>query len=135
MSQQREVPQFVNIEDKIAFQLTAKQLGWIGLGCFFSFMAWVLLDKTFFIITTVIISIVVLALIFLRPYGQSLPSFLKNLFFYTFKPKVFIWKRGQQDSSTEIRNKQPKNVFRKITKKKVDLKDIEKAIQSLDIYE
>ena len=135
MSQQREVPQFIDIEDKIAFQLTAKQLGWIALGCFFIFIAWVMLEKAFFIVTTVIVIIFILALIFIKPYGQTLPVFLKNVFMFTFKPKIYIWRRGYQNNPVGDKKKKPKAVVKKTNKKKLSPAEIKNAVQSLDIYE
>jgi len=134
MSRQREVPQFINIEDKIAFQLTARQLGWIALGCFFAFLAWVFLEKTFFIITAVVIGIFIIAVLFVRPYGQPLPAFLANVFKFAFKPKVYIWRKGYQNNPINNNNK-TKTVVKKKQKKKKNPKEIKNAIKSLDIYE
>lgn len=134
MSRQREVPQFINIEDKIAFQLTAKQLGWVALGAFFSFLAWVMFENTYFIIITVVIFFLVLALLFLKPYGQSLPVFLQNAFIYIFKPKVYIWKRGFQDNPEKQLDK--KRVVKTEEKKhKIEIQDLKKVVKALDIYE
>ncbi len=135
MSRQREVPQFIDIEDKIAFQLTARQLGWIALGSFFAFLAWFFLEKSFFIIIFVIIAISTIALIFVRPYGQTLPVFLKNAFTFTFKPKIYVWRKGYQRKSTETKEDLAKKDTSKANKKKVNPKKIKEAIQSLDIYE
>ncbi len=134
MSRQREVPQFIGIEDKIAFQLTAKQLGWVALGCFFSFIAWVLFEKTYFIIILVIVSIFIVAVLFVKPYGQTLPVFIKNAFLFTFKPKIYIWRKGYQNNPLEEDDKKPKIIVKK-NKKKINPNEIKKAIQSLDIYE
>ncbi len=133
MSRQREVPQFINIEDKIAFQLTAKQLGWIGLGGFFGFMAWGLLEDVYFYIVGFFIIIVLLAVLFIRPYGQELPVFIKNIFVFVFKPKVYIWKKGY--SEKEVVKKINKKEEKTFSEKKINPEDIKKAIKSLDIYE
>jgi hypothetical protein len=134
MSNQREVPQFINIEDKIAFQLTAKQLGWIGVGCFFGFLAWVFLEEFYFVISTIIIGALVLVILFIRPYGQTIPEFIGNAITFMFKPKVYIWKKGYQKINNE------EKVEFKITKnqgktKKIDSRELKKAIEKLDIYE
>lgn len=134
MSNQREVPQFINIEDKIAFQLTAKQLGWIGLGCFFGFLAWVFLEKFYFVITSMIIGVLILFILFIRPYGQTIPEFIANAITFMFRPKVYIWKKGYQKMNNyeKINFKKTK---KKEKKKKIDPKEIKKAIEKLDIYE
>jgi len=135
MSHKREVPQFINIEDKIAFQLTAKQLGWVALGFFFGFMAWMFLEKTYFFITAGSIVLVVLAIIFVRPYGQTLPTFIKNVFFFAFKPRVYVWRKGFQPNPPEKQKKKPILKKEKPKKKKISAEEIKKSIKSLDIYE
>jgi len=134
MSRQREVPQFIDIEDKIAFQLTAKQLGWVGLGCFFGFLAWTFFETTYFVIASIFIGIFILAILFIRPYGQTIPELLMNIFNFIFKPRVYIWKKGYQNNP-----KEQKNPIKKIKveplKKKFRKEDIKKAIKNLDIYE
>ena len=135
MSRQREVPQFINIEDKIAFQLTARQLGWIALGAFFVFIAWTLFEKVIFIIISVGAVGLVGAMVFVRPYGQSLAVFLKNAFAFSFKPKIYVWRKGYQNNPVETNKKGSKKVLAKMGKKKVDARKIKEAIQSLDIYE
>jgi predicted membrane channel-forming protein YqfA (hemolysin III family) len=133
MSRQREVPQFINIQDKIAFQLTAKQLGWIGVGVFLGFMAWTFLEKTYFLITTFFIIIGVLAILFIKPFGQELPVFIKNIFTFAFKPKVYIWKK--EEYRKEIIKKIKKKEEKIVSKKKVDSEEIKRAIKNLNIYE
>jgi len=135
MSQQREVPQFIDIEDKIAFQLTAKQIGWVALGCFFSFIAWTILEKPYFITVTVFIVIFIVALLFLKPYGQTLPVFLKNAFSFMFKPKIYIWKRGYQSNPIKKNKSRVGKSIKKSVKKKLNSQEIKKVIKSLDIYE
>lgn len=135
MSRQREVPQFINIEDKIAFQLTAKQLGWIGLGAFFGFIAWGLLETTYFIIVAIIIVICLVGIIFVRPYGQELPVFIKNTFIYMFRPKVYIWRKGYQKNPPAEKQKKVVLKKEKETKKRINPKEIKEAVKSLDIYE
>lgn len=134
MSNQREVPQFIDIEDKIAFQLTAKQLGWIGVGCFLGFLAWFFLEKFYFVITAVIIGLCILAILFIRPYGQSLPVFIGNAISFMFKPKVYIWRKGYQEVSSE--NKiNFKTKEKKEKSKKNNPKDIKSAIEKINIYD
>lgn len=135
MAHQREVPQFINIEDKIAFQLTAKQLGWVALGAFFGFMAWVFLEQTYFFIAVIIIGVLVIAVIFFRPYGQTLPTFIKNVFFFAFKPRVYVWRKGFQPNPAKKSNKKSIIKKEKSKKKKINPAELKKSIKSLDIYE
>ncbi len=135
MSRQREVPQFIDIEDKIAFQLNAKQFFWVGLGVFLGFIAWGLLETFYFITVAIIIVICLIGIIFVKPYGQDLPVFIKNTFIYMFRPKVYIWKKGYQINNYVNKKKKVVKKIEKKDKKSVDPKEIKDAIKSLDIYE
>lgn len=135
MSRQREVPQFIDIEDKIAFQLTAKQLGWVGLGAFFGFIAWGLLETFYFIMVAIIIVICLIGVIFVKPYGQELPVFIKNTFVYMFRPKVYIWRKGYQKNPPVENQKKFFQKKEKENKKRINPGDIKEVVKSLDIYE
>lgn len=87
------VPQYIDVEDKIAGPLTAKQLGWIiGLGIIL-LVLWNMVPAPVFFILGIPLTILFVALAFYRPYGQPLGSFLIFGIMYFFRPKVYIWKR------------------------------------------
>jgi hypothetical protein len=109
-------------------------LGWIGFGFFLGFLAWFFLEKFYFIITAVIIGFCVLAILFIRPYGQSLPVFIGNAISFMFKPKVYIWRKGYQEVSNE--NKiNFKTKEKKEKNKKIGPKEIKSAIEKINIYD
>ncbi|MFA6047416.1 MAG: PrgI family protein [Parcubacteria group bacterium] len=87
------VPQFLDIEDKIVGPLTAKQLGWLGLGGVVALVFWNFLDTQGFIIAAIIIAAVFSAMAFYRPYGQPLIAFLSSSVFYIFRPRMYVWHR------------------------------------------
>jgi hypothetical protein len=87
------VPQYIDVEDKIAGPLTAKQLGWlIGLGIILLIL-WNVVPAPVFFIIGLPIAILFVALAFFKPYGQPLGSFFIFGIMYFFRPKVYIWKR------------------------------------------
>lgn len=87
------VPQYIDVEDKIAGPLTAKQLGWlIGLGIILLIM-WNMVPTPVFFILGFPLAILFVALAFFKPYGQPLGSFVIFGVMYFFRPKVYIWKR------------------------------------------
>ncbi|KKQ53037.1 MAG: hypothetical protein US70_C0006G0007 [Parcubacteria group bacterium GW2011_GWD2_38_11] len=87
------VPQYIDVEDKIAGPLTAKQLGWIiGLGIIL-LVLWNMVPAPVFFILGIPLTILFVALAFYRPYGQPLGSFVIFGIMYFFRPKVYIWKR------------------------------------------
>lgn len=89
-----EVPQYIDIEDKVAFQLTAKQLGWFALGGVFIFLAWNIFEKSAFIFITIFIILASLAMAFIRPYGLSMSAFISHGILYFLKPKKYIWQKS-----------------------------------------
>ena len=90
------VPQYIDVEDKIAGPLTAKQLGWvIGLGITLLVM-WNMLPKVLFFIIGIPLSITFLAFAFYKPYGQPLGNFVIFGILYFFRPKVYFWQRTPQ---------------------------------------
>ncbi|NTW29762.1 MAG: PrgI family protein [Candidatus Moranbacteria bacterium] len=87
------VPQFIDVEDKIAGPLTAKQLFWM-IGMFAAIMVVVFFfpgPVTYVIAVPIVIVFALLA--FYRPGGQPLISYVVHGFFFLFRPKLLIWNR------------------------------------------
>jgi hypothetical protein len=87
------VPQFIDVEDKIAFGLTGKQLLWMGGGVALLVTSYILLDRQLFYAVGFFIVIIVGSLAFWRPQGISMITFLGFILQYFFKAKQYIWKR------------------------------------------
>jgi membrane protein implicated in regulation of membrane protease activity len=89
------VPQYIDVEDKIVGPLTAKQLGWmVALGVILMIL-WNMTPKPVFFIVGLPLVILFVALAFYKPYGQPLGSFIIFGVMYFFRPKVYFWKRSQ----------------------------------------
>lgn len=87
------VPQFIDVEDKIAGPLTWKQLLWmIGMGAvllvFFNFF-----DTTLFIIAAIPVVLLFAAFAFYKPNGFPMTTFVFYAFLFLFRPKVAVWER------------------------------------------
>ena len=87
------VPQFIDIEDKIVGPLPAKQLGWLALGGVILLVLWSIMSIGAFIAAAVFVAILFVGLAFYRPYNQTLLSFILSSVGFLFKPKMYIWKR------------------------------------------
>lgn len=127
------VPQFVGLEDKIAFQLTAKQLGWFGAGGVTLFIIWNVVSQGIFIIWAIVVALVVLAFAFYRPQGISLISFLKFGFFFLVRPKIYVWSKEYKKEKTRKIEKLisgEKDVKKKTIKRKP--KNLDKIVETLD---
>ncbi len=93
------VPQFIEVEDKIAFQLTAKQLGWFALGGIVMFITWQFTTNAAFIVISIVVGVVCAMFAFFKPSGMTLFGFFANGFRYLTKPKVMMWQREVKKES------------------------------------
>lgn len=127
------VPQFIDVEDKIAFQLTAKQLGWFAIGGVILFAAWHLTGGgAVFIFWAIIVAIACTFFAFLRPAGMSLFGFIMGGIRYLLKPKVMVWRRnvskersgGRKRKIVEKQHKINRFMKEKALKESADLADM-----------
>jgi uncharacterized protein (DUF58 family) len=87
------VPQFVDVEDKIAGPLTWKQLLWmIAMGAVL-LVLFTTFGTTIAIIFGIPVVILFLALAFYKPNGFTLSSFIGQAVLFLFRPKVAVWER------------------------------------------
>lgn len=99
---QFQIPQFIDVESKIAGPLTMRQFlylagaGGISFITFFLFQTWL-----WFMVTLVSVTIAA-ALAFIRYNSQPLPKIIFYAFGYFWKPKLYIWKREEEERILEI---------------------------------
>lgn len=88
------VPQFIEMEAKIVGPLTWRQFLFVGGAGALIFIFWVLIKNfLLFLIISIILFIIALALAFLTIAGQPLPTFLKNFFAYSVSSKIYLWQK------------------------------------------
>ena len=91
---QYQVPQFIDVEDKVFGPLTIKQFLYIGAGAvpvvliYMFFKGWVLF------LFGVPIILFVLALAFYKPNGVPFPKVVKNFMKYALSDKLYLWKKS-----------------------------------------
>ncbi len=125
------VPQFIDIEDKIAFQLTAKQLGWFALGGVILFFIWKFFEQEVFLVWFILIPLICAAFAFYRPYGISLVTFIFYGIMFLFFPKRMIWKKVEIRMIEKKNRSKKKNPSLQGVRRK-DLSQIEELAKSLD---
>ncbi len=90
------VPQFIDVEDKVAGPFTWKQLGWmLAMGAVL-FLLYTVIDPSLFYIVAVPVALLFIALAFYRPNGMTLASFIFYSVGFLFRPKVMVWERPAQ---------------------------------------
>lgn len=126
------VPQYIDVEDKIAGPFTGKQLLWIFAAGGVLLILYGFLDLTSFIIAAIPVVIIFGALAFYRPYNQPLINFLTNAIYFLFHPKIYIWRREVRKRS--LPKKEPEEVVAvsSDTNQTIPLKTVEDLSQVLD---
>lgn len=119
------VPQFIDVEDKIAGPLTWKQLGWmIGMGAVV-LAIFAIFDTSLAIVFTVPTVLLFSALAFYKPDGFTMTSFIANSFLFFFRPKIAVWERpvviSSSSSQTNVNevSKAAPVVEKKLTRDKI----------------
>lgn len=126
-----DVPQFIDVEDKIAGPLTWKQLIWmIGLLVILIILYNIFTAGTFIMIA-IPVSLIFIAFAFIKPYGQPMTTFAYYGVMHLFGPKIYVWKREVHPTPKPIQK------HTTATKKSdgastLTLEDIESLAQRLD---
>jgi len=94
-----QVPQFIEIEDKIFGPLTIKQFIYIAGGAGLSFMLFRFLYRPIAILLIIIVLGFSVALAFYQVNNKPLIYVLQSAFGYFFSSKLYLWKK--KDKSPE----------------------------------
>lgn len=90
---QFQVPQYIEVEDKIIGPLTLKQFLYLAAGGGILFMLWFFIKLWLFIILAIVIGFFCAALAFYKVNGRPLITFLGSIMVYFKKPKLYIWRK------------------------------------------
>lgn len=90
------VPQFIEKEPKLIGPFTFKQFIYLAIPGGICFILYFIIGKKsfpIFVLITIVLMGGGLGLGFIKIKGRPIPIFLKNFFFFSFAPKIFIWRR------------------------------------------
>jgi hypothetical protein len=87
------VPQFIDIEDKIAFGLTGRQLLWLGGMTAILLVVYNIFTREAFYFIATFVVIIFASLAFWRPQGVSMLTFLGFVAKFVTRPRNYVWKR------------------------------------------
>ncbi|MCA9362564.1 PrgI family protein [Candidatus Kaiserbacteria bacterium] len=88
-----EVPQFIEVEDKIFGPLTWRQFLYLGGGIGMSVVMFITLGFFAFLLIGLPIALLSGALAFYPVNGRSFDHFLESVINYTFKQRLYLWKQ------------------------------------------
>lgn len=130
---QYKVPQFIDIEDKIVGPFTMKQFIYLLVGGaidygLFSYFNQFENGLPYFIVLALPVTLLALALTFIKINDRPFEIFLLNLVFYVFLPKKRFWQRGAKSQPALIATTPPKK-----TPKAGPQKNLEDLAKELDI--
>lgn len=101
-----QVPQFIDIEDKIFGPFTFKQFVYLAGGAGGAYAVFKLLPTFIAIFIAIPIVAVALALTFYKVNGKPFIEVLQAYFIYAFKSKLFIWKQRKVEKK-KVQEKLP----------------------------
>jgi hypothetical protein len=91
-----ETPQFIEVEAKIVGFLTLKQFIWIALAFGINVFLFLVFRPFVMFILGLPITILAIALGFIKIDGLSLGRYLLKAMGFAFKPKLYVWKKKEE---------------------------------------
>jgi hypothetical protein len=130
-----QVPQFIEIEDKIFGPFTFKQFIYLLGGAGGSYVAAKVLPVIFAVPVVLVLGSLALALTFYKVNGRPFADVLQSSFNYFFKSKLFIWKQRPPEKERirpqPIKEKGSESSLPRLTESK--LKDLSWSLDILDL--
>jgi len=114
---QFQVPQFIDIEDKVIGPLTVKQFLYILVASVIGFILFKLVNFFVFIVLLIPIAAITIAFGFLKIHNRPFVELVKNFFGFLKKPDYYIWKKPKIIDPIEEK-KIPKLIKKQAPKKK-----------------
>ena len=131
---QFQVPQNIELEDKIVGPLTLKNFLILLFGGMFIYLLFFLpLPRTIIIIIAAPIAIAILLISFVKIQDQSFIKFFTSLIYFWLRPKQRIWNQNDPTPIVKIKGKTKKEKVDESAKQKViSAKTVEKLAEIVD---
>ncbi|HHX58945.1 MAG TPA: PrgI family protein [Candidatus Moranbacteria bacterium] len=126
------VPQYVDIEDRIAFRLTAKQLGWFGLAGLIMFGFWYFFEFWVFVVASIICITAATSFAFFRPAGLSLAAFIGRGVAFLTSRKILWWDKGVDLDESRVLEKKNKESSTARIQSRVGIQEKRKTVSELE---
>lgn len=130
-----QVPQFIEVEDKIFGPLTFKQFIYVAGGVGICVILFIFLPKFLAIIISLPTALFAAALAFYKvndkPFINVVEAFVK----YTFTSKLYIWKKEDKRPESGITNQESGKPLEQVYVPKLSESKLKELTWSLDIKE
>lgn len=90
---QFQVPQFIEIEDKIIGPFTLKQFFYLAAAGGISFVLFFILQTWLWIIVTIPLGAIAAAFALVKVHGQPFSAVVRSALTYYLKPKLVLWRK------------------------------------------
>lgn len=130
-----QVPQFIDIEDKIFGPLTLKQFIYLAGGGGLIFILYALLPLFMTIILGIPAALLALALAFYQMNGQPFVKVLENAFRYSTSSKLYLWKKSGEKKKSAAAKVQEQKIDDLMYMPKLTTNKLEELSWSLDVKE
>ncbi|MEY2641198.1 MAG: hypothetical protein RL150_591 [Candidatus Parcubacteria bacterium] len=91
-----QVPQFLEVEDKIFGPLTLKQFLYSAAGLAFAFIFWTTMPKVLAIVIGLPVVLLFFGFAFYQVNNRPLVVVLETAFRFIFSPKLYLWKKREK---------------------------------------
>jgi hypothetical protein len=134
---QYQVPQFIEVEDKIFGQLTLKQFVYLAGGAGLSFVVYRILGSFIFAAIPIILIMSFSALLaWKKSYGRfPFIYMVEAAFKYFFSSKLYIWRKVDRPVQKEAREAQDAAGYASLMVPKISDSKLKDLTWSLDIQE
>ena len=106
---QYQVPQFIEIEDKIFGPLTFKQFLYVGGGAAIGFIFWMMTPKIIAIVIGAPIVGFFMAAAFYKVNGRPFLMFIEGAIKYMLSSKLYIWRKTEKKIEKKKEEPRPQN--------------------------
>ena len=130
-----QVPQFIEVEDKIFGPLTFKQFIYVAGGVGFSVVLFLFLPKFLAIIIALPIILFSAALAFYKVNGKPFVNMVESFVKYTLTNKLYIWKKEDRKPISQAAFAEGSGVPRQVYVPKLSASKLKELTWSLDIKE
>ena len=104
---QFQIPQFIEVENKIVGPLTLRQFLYLAGAGAFSFIFYFVLEIWLWLLITAIMGAIAISLAFIKYNGQPLPRIAWMAFSFFWKPKFYLWQlRGKTYFHPRLKKKE-----------------------------
>ena len=116
-----QVPQFIDIEDKIIGPLTIKQFVYLAGGAGMSFIIFNFLPLILAVVLLAVVIPLSLALAFYKVNNKPFIDFLEAAFIYYTKQNLYLWKKEEKKpvAKTEVEAEPPQLVVPSLSESKL----------------